>query len=814
MTSRAIVGALLFAWISTEAAAGPLEVRAPASVPGRAWTVVELDGAGVGPLPAGWERRTFWDLRPPQGAGARFRWTLLDPAEPGLAGRAGGGEADVALCASEPIVERRIGCHLLRGTDALPGAPEAPWSDTPERLITVVPRNDAADALETGSSFRAVVLHDGRAFESIDGRVVAEGLALTLAGPREVLLLREVLDRQGVALLRYRMLTATGQLAAVLEGPLPEPGTSFLPARAAVLVETNSLADDGMTIAYEHLAAALDPGTTGFMQRSHSGSTIPLTAVDPSWTSVSETISIDQSGVSYQPDPGDPASEQTLPEVWDFTGLVSGTLSQRTFNTTRNDVAWSSCLESCATRDLSATPPDGTWQAYLKIDRFSAGSPFTRDIFLLNDNDTGANPSIDVPFVAQDELNDSDRTQICFEDSAGGADRFLRFFQFTGATPATAVMGIGDSWTSGNWTSCNDANGLHLTAFSVCAVDACYPACEAPLGADPRARGRIDGGPAGLRMTVLEDGWVHVPAGNYVPALLLRQDTDLEAGIDFFGTCNLGTQRQRFYDYFWVQERYGLLALVSSPNDVAPDYNMPPDDWSVVGNGTDRADFTWGPYPPYQTEARACLSGTRVSWLLPADGSNLDDEAAVSDYGYVVSWGSLADPEALADWDTNPNHTPLPGEPGYLAAPSGGEPTSTVITSWGGSSINATVVTALTYTDPDAGDAVDYRSAAFYKVVEDPARLDPLTFEVGDGVVPFVTLDGADNDLAWPAVAGADGYHVRVFDLILKLEIPCPPGMDCEPAVPATTHPGGAADGGSYGYRAFAVDPCGEDSAN
>ena len=71
-----------------------------------------------------------------------------------------------------------------------------------------------------------------------------------------------------------------------------------------------------------------------------------------------------------------------------------------------------------------------------------------------------------------------------------------------------------------------------------------------------------------------------------------------------------------------------------------------------------------------------------------------------------------------------------------------------------------------------------------------------------------------DLDLSWPAVAGAESYQVRVWDLDTDAEIPCPSGMDCNPTSPMTTHPGAATDGRNYGYRAFAVDACGEASTN
>ena len=276
--------------------------------------------------------------------------------------------------------------------------------------------------------------------------------------------------------------------------------------------------------------------------------------------------------------------------------------------------------------------------------------------------------------------------------------------------------------------------------------------------------------------------------------------------------CNISPTRLRAFDYFWLHEDFGLLALVSSPSDETG--TIEAEDWSIFGNVTDGADFTWGPYPPYQTEATACLSGTKIAWALPQDGSNLTGEPGITDYGYVVSWGSLTDPDDLADWDTNPNHTAFPGDAGYLAAPVGSEPTSNVITSWAGPSINATVVTALRYTDPDVGDQSTYRSPAFYKVTADPARLDSGTFNIGNGVAPFVHKSGADAALSWPAVPGAGSYTLRVYDLDARIQIACPAGLDCSPTTAGTTHVDALASATNYGYRAFAVDSCGEESAN
>ncbi len=724
----------------------------------RRTTMLRFAGSGLGStttlaLPAGFEQRTFWDL-----SGV-------------IEGVTYGRVAD--HCPDAPAADESLRCSLLRG------------QLRESRTVRVGDRYDSA---------------------VLQGAVVAEGILLLPSGPREVLLHRESFtDASGELRRRYRFVEAAGRVAATLEGREPEPGTAFRVESGELVLVRDALADNGITIPYPALHAALTPGATGFLQYSVETDT-PLTDLDPSWTSVPEMIATDAVDVDYQPDPGDPSSEVTLPEVWDFSGLPPGLLDHRTFNTTRDDPAGASCFDGCTARDVGETPADGTWQAYLKIDRYGPGGTLTaQDYFALNDNDTGADPSIDVPFTARDVGHPEDWTQVCFEQSAGGNDRFLRFFRFSGATPESAVLGVGDSWTSGVWNECDDGNGLRLTLSGVCG-EGCYPSCSTLA---PRARGRLGDG-AGFRMTAVEDGFIHVPAGNYLPALLLRQDTDLLAGVDFITTCQLGSTALRAFDYFWVSEQYGLLALVSSPSDET----ITGDDWTAVGNVTDGADFTWGPYPPYQIEAQACLAGTRIDWALPADGSNLGGEPGITDWGYVVSWGDSDDAEALADWDANGNRTALPGEEGYLAAPAGSEPTSITIQGWPGAALDATVVTALRYTDPDVGDVVPYRSAALFKVRADPAQLSSQAFNIGFAVAPFVDKAGDDLLLSWPARDGASGYHLKVFDLASGDEIACPAGLDCDPATSSTTHVGGASAAVDFGYRVQAVDPCGSRSRN
>ena len=806
-----VPAALLAAALSAPPRAEPLVVRPPSLQAGSTWIVLELDGLAISHLAGSLESGTFWDLRPAAGSGRAVRWRAGFVHEAGPSGVAAAPGADRALCAFDESSGERIGCRLIRAEETRATGPLVVGSDLPgDGGGALVARSTLGrEGLQAGSEYEETIVerHGDRVW--VRGRAIAEGVAVVPAGPREVVLVHETVTGSRAPVMRYRFLSTSGEEVAVLEGPLPAPGEALAPDRGAILLAGAPEANNGIQIRYPDFHQALLPGATGFLQYSLVANT-PLSTLNVAWTSAAGMISIDQMNVPYLPDPGDPASQQILPEVWDFTGIARSSVPYRTFNSTRNDAGGGPCLNVCAVPDFGPTPPDGTWQSYLKIDTYApSGAFFTRDIFELNDNDTGENPSIDVPFVAQDEMNTEGRTQVCFQQSAGGASRLLRFFRFTGAAPASAVLGVGDTWTSGSWTECDDSHGLRLTVASQCGSQ-CWPGCTS---IDPRARGRLGSG-AGFRMTVVEDGYVKVAAGNYIPALLLRQDSDIEAGLDFLlGICNLGTTRSYSFDYFWVNRKYGLLASVSAPDD--PSASMPPDDWTAVGNVTDGADFSWGPFPPYQTEALACLSGTLVRWRLPADGSNLSGEPRITDYGYVVSWGSQNDPEILADWATNPNHTALPGQLGYLAAPPGGEPTSTVITSWGGAAINATVVTALRYTDPDLADQRTYRSAAFYKVVEDPARLSASTFVVGNQVAPFVSPSGgSDVQLAWPAVAGAGSYRIRVWDLATKAEIPCPPGLNCTPSGNSVVHAGGATATTSFGYRIFAVDPCGGVSAN
>jgi len=781
---------------------------APAGlIEGDAWSVLRIeDPASLPVLEPGWDGRTFWDLRPPRDAGRRVRWVVLSPIDAGRVEAARKVGANLALCADADDGWR--GCGLFDAAGRHAAGPRMLWSDLPgqapgPRKVTGGLEPDRF--LTAGTAYEERVEVDGGPTWNVASRAIAEGVVLLPSGPAEAVLLRELTDAAGGSRLRYRFIDRVGMTVALLEGVAPAAAEPFRPKSAELMLSPAPRVDDGIEIAFETLRDRLTPGNVGFLQYS-LGPNATLSTVNGDWTGIGDVIAIDQTGVAYQPDPDDPSSTQTLPEVWNFTGLNTSVLNFRTFNTTRDDLPGNPCGENCALRDVGANPPDGTWQKYLKIDTYNdLGAFATRAIFELNDNDTGADPSFDLVFVSQDELNTSDWTQICFAQSAGGADRFLRFFQFTGLDPSSAVLGVGDTWTSGNWSECDNANGLRLTVASQCGAQ-CWPGCSVP---DPRARGRLPGN-AGFRSTIIEDGFILLPTGNYVPAILLRQDTDVEAGLDFIGVCVLGTTPNRSFDYFWLQDRYGLLASISSVTSET----IAAADWTAEGNVTDLVDITWGPYPPFQTDADACLSGTRVNWSLPADGSNLNAAPNVSDYGYVVSWGSQADPEVLADPAGNPNHTPLPGEAGYLAAPSGSEPTSMVIAGWPGASINVTVTTALRYTDPDAIDVRTYRSAAFYKVVEDPARLDSGMFQVGNGVVPFVAKAGNDLQLSWPAVAGVGGYELRVWDLATKHPVACPAGLDCSPATPSATHAGAAVDLAAYGYRAFAVDACGEASTN
>jgi hypothetical protein len=781
------------------AAASQVTVRAPELPIGATWNVIELTHPAPPPYAIDrWESNTYWDLRPPAGAGRVVERVVMRPAEAGFGTAANRSGADRALCSFEQDSRRRLGCRLFRAVETDAAGPRFLAPDS----AAAAPRS-RIDAIEVGSRFR-------------DSVAVAEGIVVVPGGPREAVLVREIVSEPKGELLRYRFLSRTGVEVAVLSGPRPAAGEPFRPDREELLASASALVAGPVQIPYTSLHRALTPGATGFLQYSFVGTTAvpttPLSSVVPAWTTVPSMISIDQTSVSYQPDPSDPSTQDVLPKVWDFTALQTGTLAYRTFNTTRDDTAWSTCLQSCSLKNQTAAPPDGSWQGYLKIDTFNTnGSALTRDIFLLNDNDTGADPSIDVPYVAFDELNAMDREQICFDDSAGGANRLLRFLKFRGANPSVALMSVGDpAWSSGGWTNCTNGAGLFLTVASTCG-DQCYPGCSA--AASPRARGMVDiPAGTGFRMNVIDEGYVHVPAGNYVPALLLRQDTDIQAGVSLFGTCNIATQRLRAFDYFWVSDAYGLLASVSSPSDETG--TLPPADWSSIGNVTDGGDFTWGPYPPWQLSAQACVTGTKISWSLPSDGSNLNGNPGIADYGYVVSWGSQTDPLALSDWNANPNHTPLPGQAGYLAAPAGSEPTSSVIVGWGGAAINATVVTALRYTDPSAGDQRTYKSTAFYKVTENPAKLDAATFRVGQAVAPLVSKSGADLQLTWPAIAGAASYHIRAWNLATKLEIACPAGLNCQPTGSTTVHAGAGSDALGYGYRVTAVDACGTESAD
>ncbi|NIM00234.1 MAG: hypothetical protein GTN89_04940, partial [Acidobacteria bacterium] len=447
-----------------------VQVKAPRYTPGAEWTVIELDDpSGLPRFGKGWQRSTFWDLRPVSG-GTEIRWTVDLPRHAGLEAPAEDTGADLTLCAVRTDDDTSIGCRLIASDRVGPTGPRALWSSLPGETsagLRVLTSLKPEQVLIAGDRFTDRWLDGGDATKTIDGVALAEGIALTPAGPAEVVLLREVVSSRDTTQTRFRFVEENGRTVAVFE---TESGA---PVRGSVLAEADRLADDGLTIGYEKLSASLTPGSIGFLQYSMSFTGVncladvdcssanaicigadpvavppvpgscraPLSDLRAGWTGIADAIGIDQTNLPYQPDPDDPTTAQNLPEVWEFATLNTANLQQRTFNTIRNDTGWNTCLETCAVRDVTATPPDGTWQAYLKIDNYDeSGSFVTRDLFMFNDNDTGADPSIDVPFVVQDQANASDRSQICFEQSGGNsADRLLEFFQFTGPDPASAV---------------------------------------------------------------------------------------------------------------------------------------------------------------------------------------------------------------------------------------------------------------------------------------------------------------------------------------------------------------------------------------
>ena len=89
-----------------------------------------------------------------------------------------------------------------------------------------------------------------------------------------------------------------------------------------------------------------------------------------------------------------------------------------------------------------------------------------------------------------------------------------------------------------------------------------------------------------------------------------------------------------------------------------------------------------------------------------------------------------------------------------------------------------------------------------------------MAFNVGNEVAPFVTRNGGDLELSWPARDGAVAYRLRVWDLATGVEIPCPAELDCAPTTNAATHVGGAEALVSFGYEVQAVDACGANSRN
>ena len=112
---------------------------------------------------------------------------------------------------------------------------------------------------------------------------------------------------------------------------------------------------------YTSLHQALAPGATGFLQYSFVGTTAvpttPLSSVVPAWTTVPSMISIDQTSVSYQPDPTDPSTQDVLPKVWDFTALQTGNPRlPHVQHDARRHGRGDTCLQSCSVKNQTAAP--------------------------------------------------------------------------------------------------------------------------------------------------------------------------------------------------------------------------------------------------------------------------------------------------------------------------------------------------------------------------------------------------------------------------------------------------------------------------
>ena len=92
---------------------------APELSEGATWTVWEVTGHHALPvIDRGWEKRTFWDLRPVEASGRLLRWTVLAPADAGLSAVAAPLDANRALCLTLEADGSPIGCKLFRNTEA------------------------------------------------------------------------------------------------------------------------------------------------------------------------------------------------------------------------------------------------------------------------------------------------------------------------------------------------------------------------------------------------------------------------------------------------------------------------------------------------------------------------------------------------------------------------------------------------------------------------------------------------------------------------------------------------------------------------
>lgn len=303
-------------------------------------------------------------------------------------------------------------------------------------------------------------------------------------------------------------------------------------------------------------------------------------------------------------------------------------------------------------RVLQIAPVDSLWSCSVP----NCGRMSRADALLVQDNYPGPTRDVNaISYNGSDRIllhaqvsgeNEPDELRVCFETD-------VTFMQFPRAGDCMAEADA--AWSTG--LSCDEA----VTQDNPCGT----------AGAAAGLNGVIDG-------IATKNGTLTLPSRHIVDAVLVRTYANFDADALLFGACVATVETLQQYLMMWVVPEYGPLVQLSSPGG---DTDL---SWQSTGSTT----VGYGLLPPVD------------AWI-----------DSVTDTEIALSWdpgtfpGSYGPDSFYVNWGT------IQGNPDLVSATIPATDTTYTVTGLApGTDYCVSVTAGLTYTDPVAGVATEYRS--------------------------------------------------------------------------------------------------------